>query len=127
MSAKNTKWLDANIYSSKHLTRLVLTIKSHFVIIGVNMKTLEKAINIVGSVTELAKMLGISQSAVSNWKARGFVPLDFCQPIEIATKSKVRCEEIRSDVTWIRDYTGITGYLVPIKPRNKPKRYPKAA
>lgn len=94
------------------------------------MKTLERAINIVGSVTELAKKLGISQSAVSNWKARGFVPLDFCHPIEIATKSKVRCEEIRPDVTWIRDYMGagdITGYLVPIKSKNRHKRYPKAA
>lgn len=39
------------------------------------MNDLEHAISIVGGVGKLAKALGVRQSTVSNWKARGRVPM----------------------------------------------------
>ena len=49
--------------------------------------------------------LGVSGQVVTNWKLRGNVPIEYCIPIEIATRSNdlcdaVRCEELRPDVQW---------------------------
>lgn len=38
------------------------------------LETLEKAIQAAGGVSALARVLGTSQAAVSNWRMRGSVP-----------------------------------------------------
>ena len=59
-----------------------------------NMVTgLDKAIEIAGSSTELARMLGISQSAVIQWG--GKPPILRCPEIEKLTG--IKCSELRPD------------------------------
>lgn len=61
---------------------------------------LQKASRIAGSATELARILGVSKSAISQWgDAEDGVPLDRCVDIERATG--VPCEELRPDM---KDY-----------------------
>lgn len=80
------------------------------------MNALERAIKHAGTVSRLAHILGVRQSAVSNWKSRGDIPADQCPTIETATAGAVRCEELRPDVTWQRDTSGaVTGYVVPVQ------------
>lgn len=43
-------------------------------------------------------MLGVRQSVVSNWRARGRVPVERCIPIETATHGVVTRYELRPDV-----------------------------
>ncbi len=58
------------------------------------MESLNKAIDAVGGVGELAKRIGVGQSNVSNWKARGNVPPEHCAAIEIATEGKVTRKDL---------------------------------
>lgn len=61
---------------------------------------LQKAMRIAGSGTDLARLLGVSKSAVSQWgDTPDGVPLDRCVDIERATG--VPCEELRPDM---KDY-----------------------
>ncbi len=79
-----------------------------------SMSALESAIAAAGGQTKLADMIGVRQSAVSNWMARGAIPEDQCAAIERATG--IRCEDLRPDVTWVRDAAGrVTGYTVPVR------------
>jgi DNA-binding transcriptional regulator YdaS (Cro superfamily) len=64
------------------------------------MSPLERAIEIVGGVSALARGLGVAASAPSMWKARGLVPAERCPAIERLTAGVVRCEELRPDVEW---------------------------
>lgn len=83
------------------------------------MSALERALKIAGGTAALARTLGVSDSVVSNWKARDSVPLDSCPGIEAATR--IACEELRSDVTWVRDKAGrVTHYMTPV-PANSPQ------
>lgn len=85
------------------------------------MTPLERAIEKAGGATQLAAFRGLRQSAVSNWKSRGVVPEEHCPWIEEATG--VTCEELRPDLTWIRDDAGkVTHYQVPLS-----KEQPDAA
>lgn len=62
---------------------------------------LEVAGGIVGSQLRLAKLLGVSKGALSQWKLPGrVVPEKYCGPIERLTGGRVDCETIRSDVDW---------------------------
>lgn len=80
------------------------------VILG-HMDALELAITSAGGVTKLAEALGVSQSVVSNWKARGQVPAERCPYIEAVTT--VTCEQLRPDLQWLRNDEGVvTGYCV---------------
>lgn len=80
------------------------------VILG-GMEALELAISSAGGVSKLAAALGVSQSVVSNWKARGQVPADRCPAIEAVTT--IPCEQLRPDLDWLRDEAGVvTGYCV---------------
>jgi DNA-binding transcriptional regulator YdaS (Cro superfamily) len=51
-----------------------------------------------GNYSNLARLLGISQSAVSQWKKKGSVPLRRALQIEALTGGQVTKEELRPDV-----------------------------
>jgi DNA-binding transcriptional regulator YdaS (Cro superfamily) len=58
---------------------------------------LQKAIRAVGGGTELARLLGVSKSAVSQWgDSEDGVPLDRC--VDIERETGVPCEELRPDM-----------------------------
>jgi DNA-binding transcriptional regulator YdaS (Cro superfamily) len=79
---------------------------------------LDKAISAASGVTRLGELLGVGQTTVSNWRSRG-VPLDRCADIERATG--VRCEQLRGDVTWVRDESGqVTHYQVRVMSTTPP-------
>jgi DNA-binding transcriptional regulator YdaS (Cro superfamily) len=63
---------------------------------------LDRAADLVGGASILAKKIDVSQSATSMWRARGSVPPDRCPAIERATDGRVTCEELRPDVRWQR-------------------------
>jgi DNA-binding transcriptional regulator YdaS (Cro superfamily) len=65
---------------------------------GLVVETIEKAIEICGGQTALAKALGIKQSAISNWINRGQVPPDRCLAVEVSTRGKVTRYDLRPDV-----------------------------
>lgn len=80
---------------------------------------IQEAVRLAGGQTALAKALStderkVSQGHVWAWLNRdGKPPEDQCPAIERITG--VRCERLRSDVTWTRDVAGqITGYHVPL-------------
>lgn len=60
------------------------------------MDALESAIEAAGGVGKLADLLGIYQSTVSNWKARGQVPA--CRCIHIEAFTGVSRYRLRPDV-----------------------------
>ncbi|MGY4697613.1 helix-turn-helix domain-containing protein [Xylella fastidiosa subsp. sandyi] len=62
------------------------------------MNAIDIAINKLGSVSALAASLGVRQSAISNWRARGRVPAERCIDIERVTNGAVICRELRPDV-----------------------------
>lgn len=60
------------------------------------MDALERAITAAGGVSALATAIGITQSAVSNWKSRtGQVPSEHCAAIERATNGAVSRRSLR--------------------------------
>jgi DNA-binding transcriptional regulator YdaS (Cro superfamily) len=62
---------------------------------------LDNAVEIVGSQAALAAALGVTKSAVNQWKDPGRrVPAEKCPDIERLTKGAVRCEDLRPDVSW---------------------------
>ena len=63
------------------------------------MNALDKAIEVVGGTTALAKRIGVHPNVVTNWKVRG-VPVEQCPAIEKATDRRVLCEELNNKVDW---------------------------
>jgi DNA-binding transcriptional regulator YdaS (Cro superfamily) len=64
-------------------------------------QALEQASEIVGSMQALAEKLGVTKSAVGQWKLPGRrVPAEHCPAIERLTGGLVRCELLRPDVDW---------------------------
>ncbi|MCZ4330753.1 Cro/CI family transcriptional regulator [Castellaniella denitrificans] len=61
------------------------------------MDALLKAVEVVGGVSRLAEMVGVSSSAPSMWKARGRVPVEHCAAIERATGGVVTRRDLRPD------------------------------
>lgn len=61
------------------------------------MKALDEAIG-DWSVAVFASRIGVAQSTVSMWRARGRVPGENCPAIERETG--VRCERLRPDIPW---------------------------
>ena len=61
---------------------------------------LDRAIEHCGSQAALAERLGLWQTAISGWRARGRVPAEHCPSIERATDGLVTCEQLRDDVEW---------------------------
>lgn len=64
------------------------------------MNSLNRAFEIVGSQTALAKELDVAPQVVNNWVRRGRVPAEHCPAIERVTAGRVSCEELRPDVDW---------------------------
>lgn len=61
----------------------------------------DRAVEIVGTQVLLAAALGVSKSAVGQWKEEGRrVPAEHCPVIERLTAGAVRCEELRPDIEW---------------------------
>ena len=61
----------------------------------------DRAAEIVGTQALLATALGVSKSAVGQWKEEGRrVPAEHCPVIERLTGGAVRCEELRPDIEW---------------------------
>lgn len=61
------------------------------------MSPLDRAIEAVGGASLLARMVGVTQSAPSMWRARGAVPIERCVAIERATDGKVMRWDLRPD------------------------------
>jgi len=63
------------------------------------MNAIEKAIDAVGGVSQLASRLpgNVSPQRVCNWRVRG-VPAEVCPDIERATGGAVTCEDLRPDL-----------------------------
>lgn len=63
---------------------------------------LQRAIDIVGSQTRLADLIGgkVKTGHIYYWLQSGVVPAEHCPAIEKATLGGVRCEELRPDVAW---------------------------
>ncbi len=49
------------------------------------------------SQTELAKLLGIAPTAISNWKTRQ-IPVHRAVEIELLTNGEIKREELRPDI-----------------------------
>lgn len=64
------------------------------------MTPLEKAIDVLGTASALARAIGVADSSPGMWKQRGRVPAEHCPSIEKATNGLVACEELRPDVAW---------------------------
>lgn len=60
------------------------------------MTPLEQAIEFIGSKSALARALGVSPGAVTNWITRGKVPGDRCIDIETLTLGAVTATQLRS-------------------------------
>lgn len=81
------------------------------------------ALEQAGGQNPMAKALGVRQSTVWSWLHRGTpLPPEICPRIERAAAAgaqrrgdarAVRCEDLRPDVTWLRDGGGqVRGYVV---------------
>ena len=68
----------------------------------ITLTPLERAVDIMGGQTALAKAIGgtVKQAHVWNWLngSRGRVPAEYCRAIETATKGLVTCQQLRPDV-----------------------------
>lgn len=78
----------------------VLTDKQHSLYKGrMDLKALEKAIELAGSQAELARRLGKKQAHIWNWLHRdGRVPADMAIAIENAVDGQVTRHELRDDL-----------------------------
>lgn len=78
------------------------------------MLPFDRAVEIVGSKAKLARAIGVTPQAISQWNP-SLLPLEACTAIELATEGRVRCEALRPDTEWQRDQDGrISGYVVPV-------------
>lgn len=62
------------------------------------MKAIDIAVDCLGGVGKLASAIGVTQAAVSNWRARGSSPdAIHCTAIERATGGAVTRRDLRPD------------------------------
>jgi len=59
---------------------------------------LERAIEILGSQSALARALDVKPQSVQQWLAAGQVPTKRIRAIELATSGKVKRHELRPDI-----------------------------
>lgn len=58
----------------------------------------ERACAYLGSASALARELGITKGAVSQWS--GEIPAEHCPTIERLTNGKLKCEEMNTKTDW---------------------------
>lgn len=76
---------------------------------NVPQSPLDRALECVGGPTKLASLLGIGQSVVSNWRARGGdVPVAHCAAVEAVTSGAVRRWHLRPE-DWHRIWPELIG------------------
>ncbi|MFB6347854.1 transcriptional regulator [Moraxella sp. ZJ142] len=63
------------------------------------MTALNRAIDLAGSVSALARQIGVTPWAVAKWNPAK-IPTDRCLAIEKATGGQVTAEELRPDINW---------------------------
>jgi DNA-binding transcriptional regulator YdaS (Cro superfamily) len=79
---------------------------------GSHERALRKALDIAGGVRPLAAALGMLPAVIYPWvDSDGECPLAYCAAVEQATG--VKCDELRSDVVWLRTDTEVIGYVMP--------------
>lgn len=61
-----------------------------------NNNAFDRAIEIVGSQSELARALNTTPGAVTNWIARGKIPAERCLDIESLTDGAVSAADLRT-------------------------------
>lgn len=62
---------------------------------------LAQAIQIIGSAAALARLLGVSRAAISQWEFDNRrVPAKHCPRIERLCEGRVRCEQLNDQVDW---------------------------
>jgi len=64
-----------------------------------DQKPIERACEIVGGLTALARILSVKPPSVSGWISNR-VPAERCPAIEKATGGQVTCEQLRPDMDW---------------------------
>ncbi|MBE0615223.1 MAG: helix-turn-helix domain-containing protein [Burkholderiales bacterium] len=63
------------------------------------MSPIEKAIELAGGTSALAKKIGVnSPQVVSNWVARKRVPPKYCAAVERATDGKITRQHLRPEL-----------------------------
>ena len=63
------------------------------------MSPIEKAIELAGGTSALAKLIGVnSPQVVSNWVARKRVPPKYCAAVERATEGQVTRQDLRPEL-----------------------------
>ena len=81
---------------------------------------IKKAVEIVGTQSQLAKVCNVSFGMVNQWcTGRRQVAAEHCPVIERATAGAVRCEQLRPDVHW--------GYLRGTDCESRPAEHQEAA
>jgi DNA-binding transcriptional regulator YdaS (Cro superfamily) len=58
------------------------------------MKAINRAINLAGGQTELAKKIGVSQPSVHRWTHGGAINARYIKPIAEATGNRVTVDEL---------------------------------
>ncbi|MBO4119869.1 transcriptional regulator [Cupriavidus gilardii] len=62
---------------------------------------LEKAIACFGSLSAMARALGLSgYQVIQEWRRQGRVPAEHCPVVERLTAGAVTCEELNEKVDW---------------------------
>ena len=65
------------------------------------MNPIQDAIDHVGSISNFARLLGVTPQAVCFWRdGKRRIPADKCPLIEQATGGAISCEVLRPDVMW---------------------------
>lgn len=87
------------------------------------MKTAKEAVQAVGSGIKTAAICGVSRARVYQWINANRIPVHACPAIELASDGRVKCEELRDDVTFCRDALGrVTGYVTAISNASNEQR-----
>lgn len=86
------------------------------------MKPLDRAIAHAQGVGRLARRLGIGQTTVSQWRARGRVPAGHCAAIEQATDGAVSRWDLRPD-DWHRIWPELVGTEGAPQPREQEAKH----
>jgi hypothetical protein len=81
---------------------------------------MELAINLVGAEVLAVEIGAKSAQAVSNWRLRESVPIEFCVPIEAATKRRVPARSLCTPEAFEK-YRAFIDHFYRLEPRKRPK------